>query len=117
MSFALVMDSAKEVSYVLRLALSDLGANADGLPSEGASTVDFTKWSQQTGGAVADAAGSEGKAIARDHLQEQLAKDAAAEDAGQNVEDNANQAVEGEVRGKADHWTAGKEGADDHPEV
>uniref|UniRef100_A0A0E0LZ22 Uncharacterized protein n=1 Tax=Oryza punctata TaxID=4537 RepID=A0A0E0LZ22_ORYPU len=122
-SLAMIMDSAKDASYILRLALSDLGANTDDLPSEGASTMDFTEWSKKAGGAVADAAGiygdfctrivvglalfvlrlspllgPEGKSIASDHLQKQLAKDADTEE--------VDHAAEG-----------GEEGAEDHPKV
>uniref|UniRef100_A0A0E0KMX1 Uncharacterized protein n=1 Tax=Oryza punctata TaxID=4537 RepID=A0A0E0KMX1_ORYPU len=57
-------NSAKEVSYVLRLALSDLGTNSNDLPREGSSAVDFKEWSQQASGALTDAAGIYGECCA-----------------------------------------------------
>uniref|UniRef100_A0A0E0L0C9 Uncharacterized protein n=1 Tax=Oryza punctata TaxID=4537 RepID=A0A0E0L0C9_ORYPU len=61
---AKVIDSSKGVSYVLYLALADLGVSANDVPTEGAFALDFTEWSQQAGRAIADIAGIYGDCCA-----------------------------------------------------
>lgn len=49
-ALAQVMESVKQASYMPRLALNDLRANANGALGKGASTLEFSEWSQEAGG-------------------------------------------------------------------
>uniref|UniRef100_A0A0E0M5P0 Uncharacterized protein n=1 Tax=Oryza punctata TaxID=4537 RepID=A0A0E0M5P0_ORYPU len=60
---ACAQDEAK--SYVLRLALSDLGVDANGAPGENDSAAEFTEWNHQAGGVITVAAGMYGNCYAR----------------------------------------------------
>uniref|UniRef100_A0A0E0KN40 Uncharacterized protein n=1 Tax=Oryza punctata TaxID=4537 RepID=A0A0E0KN40_ORYPU len=58
-------EAAKASCRTLRLALTDMGAKAGGIPSEDASTLDFCNWSQEAGCAVSDCATAYGDCCAR----------------------------------------------------
>jgi hypothetical protein len=58
-------ESAKTACQTLCLALSDMGARVRGVPSEDASTFDFSEWTKQAGGAVSDCATAYGNCCAR----------------------------------------------------
>ena len=58
-------ESAKQAWYMLRLALSDLGAHAEGAPSEDGSAFDFFEWMQDAAGSVVEVAGAYGNCCNR----------------------------------------------------
>lgn len=58
-------ESTKQACYMLRLALNDLGARAEGAPSEDGSAFDFFEWTQDTVGSVVEVAGAYGDCYAR----------------------------------------------------
>uniref|UniRef100_A0A0E0KNI3 Uncharacterized protein n=1 Tax=Oryza punctata TaxID=4537 RepID=A0A0E0KNI3_ORYPU len=64
-TLAQVTESAKQASYTLRRALNDLGVKPDSVPGRDAPAIDFTEWSQQAGGVVAQATGNYGDCCAR----------------------------------------------------
>uniref|UniRef100_A0A0E0M014 Uncharacterized protein n=1 Tax=Oryza punctata TaxID=4537 RepID=A0A0E0M014_ORYPU len=58
-------ESAKTACRTLRLALTDMGAKARGVPGENASALEFSEWTQQAGCAVSDCATAYGDCYAR----------------------------------------------------
>lgn len=49
-------ESAKQACYTLRLALNDLGARAEGAPSDDGTTFDFSEWTQEAADSVVEVA-------------------------------------------------------------
>uniref|UniRef100_A0A0E0LBK6 Pectinesterase inhibitor domain-containing protein n=1 Tax=Oryza punctata TaxID=4537 RepID=A0A0E0LBK6_ORYPU len=63
-------ESAKTACRTLRLALTDMGAKARGVPGENASALEFCKWTQQAGCAVSDCATAYGAPMADKSFEE-----------------------------------------------
>uniref|UniRef100_A0A0E0LT14 Uncharacterized protein n=1 Tax=Oryza punctata TaxID=4537 RepID=A0A0E0LT14_ORYPU len=58
-------EAAKTSCRTLRLALTDMGAKAGGVPGEDASALDFCSWNQEAGCAVSDCTTAYGDCCAR----------------------------------------------------
>lgn len=50
------IESAKQACYTLKLALNDLGARAEGAPSDDGTTFDFSEWTQEAADSVVEVA-------------------------------------------------------------